>query len=389
MPTAFKRTSLTWLMYSALSTYGYFLNGLGPITPFLKDELHLSYTVGSLHFTAFACGMVAAGLGGHWLIRRLGRRNALWLGLFGLALGGAGLALGRIPLLTVSACLLMGSLGSLVLSICASGLSDHYAGQDENRSVALTEANMVASVFSVVPPLLVGWFVQSGAGWRMSLWVALLIVVGLWAGFGKVTIPEEKPAIARGGPRSPLPVLFWAYWAVLLLAVSVEFCMVSWSVDFIEKGFNLARAEAAQALSIFLAGMIVGRWSTSLLVQRFRVVGVISASLLTAGLGFAFYWLAPLPWLSLAGLLITGLGVAPLYPLILSLAMRAAGENTDIASARTTLASGSAIFALPLLLGGLADSVGIHAAYAVVPVLLVCAFAMLQLAGWVARGKVE
>ena len=54
----FHRDRFTWLAYLLLALYGYFINILGPLTPFLKDELGLSYTVSSLHFTAFAAGML-------------------------------------------------------------------------------------------------------------------------------------------------------------------------------------------------------------------------------------------------------------------------------------------------------------------------------------------
>ena len=58
MQQTFHRDRFTWLAYLSLAVYGYFLNGLGPITPFLKEELHLSYTVSSFHFTAFAVGIL-------------------------------------------------------------------------------------------------------------------------------------------------------------------------------------------------------------------------------------------------------------------------------------------------------------------------------------------
>ena len=54
MQRTFHRDRFTWLAYLSLAFYGYFLNVLGPITPFLKDELQLTYTVSSFHFTAFA-----------------------------------------------------------------------------------------------------------------------------------------------------------------------------------------------------------------------------------------------------------------------------------------------------------------------------------------------
>ncbi len=69
-----------------------------------------------------------------------------------------------------------------------------------------------------------------------------------------------------------------------------------------------------------------------------------------------------------------------MYPLLLSLAIGAADGTTVQASARATLASGTAILALPLVLGRLADAVGIRSAYSVVLVLLISVFLISRIA---------
>ena len=61
--------------------------------------------------------------------------------------------------------------------------------------------------------------------------------------------------------------------------------------------------------------------------------------------------------------------------------MGVAEGNTVEASARATLASGTAILTLPLVLGRLADSVGIEMAYGVVVFLLVGVFLITLVAG--------
>jgi fucose permease len=78
------------------------------------------------------------------------------------------------------------------------------------------------------------------------------------------------------------------------------------------------------------------------------------------------------------GLFITGLGVASMYPMILSLVIGSAGGSTVEASAFSSLASGVAILFLPLILGRLADAVGIHSAYLIVLLLLAIAFVIIQ-----------
>jgi fucose permease len=199
---------------------------------------------------------------------------------------------------------------------------------------------------------------------------------------GKNTSPAVTSAAEERPPANPsLPALFWIYWVGIVLGVSVEFCMIFWSADYMEQVLGLSKADAAQALSLFLAAMIVGRILGSRLVQRFSARAVVTTSIIIAGIGFLLFWKAEGVFLGLSGLFITGLGVANLYPLILSLAISAATGNTVQAGARATLASGTAILALPLILGSFADAAGIRLAYGVVLVLLISVFLINQLAG--------
>jgi fucose permease len=127
--------------------------------------------------------------------------------------------------------------------------------------------------------------------------------------------------------------------------------------------------------------MILGRVLGSRLVQWFSTGAVVMVSIIVAAIGFLLFWRAENSLFGLSGLFITGLGVANLYPLILSLAINAAEGNTVQAGARATLASGTAILALPLTLGWLADAVGIRSAYGIVLVLLISVFLISQIAG--------
>lgn len=375
MTQPFHRDRFTWLMYLLLAFYGYSLNVLGPITPFLKSELELSYTVSSLHFTAFAVGILLVGLGGHWLIGRLGRWWSLWAGAFGLGVGALLLLVGRTPVITIAAAFLMGLIGSLILAIVPSALSEQHG---EYRAIPLTEANVVASVVSAAAPLFVGWFATTAGGWRLALAVVAVVPALLYAGLGRtrspvaVTTTNSLPTVP-----SALTQRYWVYWLALVLGVSVEFCLIFWSADYMEKVMGLEKAAAAQSVSLFLVAMIIGRLSVSRLVQRVAPANMVLVSVLIALVGFLFYWQGQTAVLGLVGLFVAGLGVAGLYPLILSLAIAAAADNTVQASARATLASGTAILTLPLVLGRLADAMGIQQAYGIVVILLVALLAMV------------
>ena len=376
MQPTFHRDRFTWLAYLALAVYAYFLNILGPLTPFLKSELNLTYTVSSLHFTAFAVGILLVGVGGHFAIRRLGRPRALWVGLFGMSLGSLLLIVGKNPVVTIGASFLMGLIGSLILAIVPAALSDRHG---ERKAVALSEANVISSLFSTGAPLLVGWFAAS-IGWQWALGVMACVPIMMFPGLGRNVSQSDTSGITetRYSGR-PLPALYWVYWVGIVLGVAVEFCMVFWSADYMEQVLGLAKADAARAVSIFLAAMILGRLIGSRLVQRFSTGSVVMGSILVAGIGFLLFWLAPSTATGLTGLFITGLGVANFYPLILSLAIGAANGDTTQAGARATLASGTAILILPMALGSLADVTNIHQAYGIV-ILLLVGILLIQLA---------
>jgi fucose permease len=385
MPQTFRRDRFTWLAYLALAFYAYFLNVLGPITPFLKDELRLSYTISSLHFTAFAVGILLIGLGGHLLVQRFGRWPSLWIGMFGMSLSALFLLTGRIPVITIGATFLMGLVGSLILTIVPAALSDQHG---QLRAVALSEANMLSSVVATAAPLMVGWFAHFIGGWRLALGIVAFTPILLFLSLGKGSSPASTSTTEELTQSSQsLPRLFWIYWVAIVLGVSVEFCMIFWSADYLEHVLGMDKADAAQALSLFLAAMILGRVMGSRLVQRFSAGTVVTVSILIASIGFLAFWKTENVFVGLSGLFITGLGVANLYPLLLSLTIGAANGNTVQASARATLASGTAILTLPLVLGRLADAVGIRSAYGVVVLLLISVFLISQIAGRISQAQ--
>ena len=385
MPQPFRRSQHTWLLYLTLAIFGFVINALGPVTPFLKAELNLSYTVTSLLFSAFASGMILTGLAGHVLVRRLGGGGVLWLALFGMCLSAIGLAVSQSPWTTIIASFSMGCIGSMVPAVTSSSLSDEHG---ENRSAALSESNLIAAVSSALAPLMVGWFSYTILGWRFALVLPMIAALALLFGMrNQVRLTGRAEGQEAVHANSKLPARYWVFWVMNILAVSLEFCMLSWSADYLEHVAGLPTPVATQAISIFLAGMILGRAAGSRLVLRFTSYQVVTGSILVALAGFLLYWSAAAAWMPVVGLFLTGLGVANQFPLALSLAIGASGGNTVRASTQSALASGIAIFVLPLVLGRLADAFGIRLAYGIVLILLGAAFTLIRLTARQARPR--
>jgi MFS family permease len=167
----FMRDRFTWQSYVMLAYFAYMQASLGPLMPFLREELNLTYSVAGLHFSAFALGMVLAGATGDHAAARWGRWQLFWGGGGGMAIGAVAFVLGSAPVMTVGSVFVMGLLGAFSLVMIQSTLSDHHG---TNRVIALTEANVTASIGAGLAPLLVGSFQRFGLGWRAALWAGVL-----------------------------------------------------------------------------------------------------------------------------------------------------------------------------------------------------------------------
>ena len=377
------RTRRTWLIYALLSLYVFMLNVPGPVTNYLKDEFTMSYTLSSLHFSAFAAGVLVTGLFGAYFIPRFPRQKVLAFGALGLGVGGLILAFGRSPAVTIAGIFLMGCIGTLILSIYPAILDEEMGARSP---VGISEANTIASLFAGLAPLLVGFLVQKAVGWRPAvvLIAAVSLSLGGWLLLRFGVSPQS--ASARKIPAKQtgkLPGMYWIWWLALMLGIAVEYCIIYWGADFVEKVLGFSKNTATQSVSLFMAGMIIGRFFGSRLLERVPPMKLISGSISLSVFGFALFWSGISPLLGLVGLMLLGLGGANLYPVLVSMAIASAGELKAEAGARATLATGTAILFLPLVLGIVSDKMGIRLAYSTVGLL----FVLLTLTVWWASRK--
>jgi fucose permease len=142
---------------------------------------------------------------------------------------------------------------------------------------------------------------------------------------------------------------------------------------YLERIGGLSPSSAAFAAAAFFAGMLIGRLAGGPLFDRVATQRLFVGSVAITLIGVAGYWGAAGPVVSIAGLFVTGLGIALLFPLALSFAIGAAGAAADRASARAMLAPRLAILLSPPLLGSIGDEAGLAIAQLMTPVFMVTA----------------
>jgi fucose permease len=365
----FRRDRPTLVADALLGGFAYLQASLGPLVPLLRADLRVSYTVAGLHLSAFAAGTLVGGLTSERAVRAWGRRRTMWAGTLGMAAGALGLAAGRTALLTVLSCLVMGAAGGAVIMVVQSSLADRHG---RRRAVALTEANVVASVGASLVPLCLGLGQASGLGWRVALTGMAAVLAAIWLTNRRVEITEPAAEAGAGRARGRLPLASWAWLWVLFLAVGSEF-----SVGFTASAWlrerGLATDLAVTAAATLYVAMLTGRMIGSRLVRTRAPERLLFRAFALGGLGVLVLWLAPGVWPRLAGLAVVGLGLANVFPLALSAVISTVPDLADRASARSVVMGSAAVTIVPLLLGRAADRFGLASAIGTIPALIVIA----------------
>jgi predicted MFS family arabinose efflux permease len=361
---------VAWLLIGGLGLVGFWMNGLGPVLPLLQHDLHVTRGTVAFYPSAFALGLIVLGITAPQLAAP-GRRHAVFT-LAVLALGGGAslIATAVAPVISLLGALVMGAGAALVVGLVPALGTDV---QGTEAAGLISRANALSSGAGLLAPLLIAGAVLLGIGWPTGYLVVPLagaIVVLILLHRVRLPDAEPPPTNVDRAPAVPGEADPWRLWLSLVLAVSVEFCVVFWAPSYMHTNLGLRTATASALAGAFLLGMATGRASVSPITRRLgagnRAIFVVTALAL---MGFAIFWLADVAWLATIGLAVTGLGVALMYPLTVARYVAAAPTSSTRASARAALGSGIAIGVAPFALATISDAAGLHGAYLLVPVL--------------------
>jgi MFS family permease len=367
-PTSDKQVAR--LLGGALGCLGFWLNGLGPALPLLQDDLQTTRSTVAVYPSMFAVGLLAVGVLAPSLAGP-GRRHAAFTAAFVALAGGAGVLASAItPGLSLVGALTMG-LGAAVIVSLVPAVAADVRGAGAARLVST--GNALASAAGVLAPLAIAGAIAIGAGWQAGyLAIPAIAGIAVLAGLRRPVLPDAEPSAAEAEDTATGGGGGLRLWLDLVLAVSIEFCMVFWASSYLRDTFDLSAATATALAGAFLLGMALGRASVGPVTRRTHTVE--ATILLAVGVtcaGFALFWVAGSASLSALGLAGTGLGVALLYPLTVARYVDASPSASTRASARAALGSGVAIGVAPFALATMGDAIGLHTAYLLVPALCV------------------
>jgi MFS family permease len=199
---------------------------------------------------------------------------------------------------------------------------------------------------------------------HLHIVLALVFVLGVVNVAGMKNAPIVKVPETGNAPHFALPTLGLLPLCLIgTAAFLVEGAGIDWSAIYMRDVFNSEPFIGGTGLTLFAFFMALARLFVDPVVDRHGARAVAVVLLTTAALSITMVWLAPHPYVALAGFALMGGGCSAIYPM----AVTAAAQRTDrpavINVAALAQMSFVVFFLAPPLLGFVAEHWGIRNAY--------------------------
>jgi Major Facilitator Superfamily len=182
---------------------------------------------------------------------------------------------------------------------------------------------------------------------------------------------DAGPSSTGRGRRRP-----WRGPLVVIAAATVggaiiEGAPVDWGAVQLER-FGVERGASSLAVAAFMAGMVGGRLVGDRATDRFGPLPVLRGGMILVVAGIGLGAATAQSWVFALGLLLAGAGASGLFPLVFSSATRIPGVPPGAGAATVSLAARIGFLVEPLLIGALAEWIGLRGAFTVVAAVAAC-----------------
>ena len=366
-------TGLLVLNCGIMVQHGVALLIVGPLVPSLMEAFGIGEATTGFLLAMGSVGFLMGPLVAGTIIDRLNIRVALLVGLvleivFFALFGTAGL------FALVIFANFMFHLGTSFVETSANVLPTLIP----RKGSAHARMNLIHVFFSIgafTGPFLVGLYIARYGVWRPVLFFALIptILIMLWVAFARFPV-RSRHRDRAGRLLSDIAVVVRSRSAVfgaisLLLYVGAEVGLSAWIVYYLLQILGFSTILAASGLSILWIFIMIGRFLNSLLGNRFTAKTLVTVSGIGGCVGvlaFIFARSMPIAYMLLAWI---GLCLSGVFPNIMAeLNNREPGRTGTVTAVMSTGAAfGAAAF--QWIVGIIADTVSLQAAFALLALL--------------------
>lgn len=358
-------TLLLALIYLAFISLGLPDSLLGSGWPAMEQDLGVPLSYAGLVAIVISAGTIVSSLLSDRVTRRFaaGRVTAVSVLVSALALLGFSLAGSFWPLLVLAVPF------GLSAGAIDAALNNHVALHYSSRH--MNWLHCFWGVGTVISPFIMSQALSSQHGWaggyrtvafiQLGIGAILVATLPLWRGQLAQTTELRTTARALRLPEilrirgvKSLLLAFFGYCAV-------EGTAILWSASYLAIERGVETATAARYASFFLLGITVGRFVAGFVADRLGDRTMIRLGLALMVVGIVAVWL-PVPGTALAlnGLVVVGLGCAPIYPAIIhSTPSNFGAENSQAVIGVQMAAAYTGSIAMPPAFGLIANHVDI------------------------------
>ena len=371
------------VIYLAFISLGLPDSLLGAAWPSMQAQLGVPVSSAGVISTIIALGTVVSSLQSDRLTRKLGAGLVTALSVLLTALALLGFSLSRSFL---ALCILAFPYGLGAGSVDAA-LNNYVALHYASRHMSWLHC--MWGVGTTVGPYVMEYALTGGQGWnagyryiailQFAITLAVFLSLPLWKKRAAQTRAEDAAEdvgralslkeIVRIPGAKDVMAAFFCYCAV-------EATTMLWASSYLALARGVSAEAAAGYASLFFIGITVGRALNGFLTMRFSDAQMIRAGQALVALG-ALLLLLPLgTGAALAGLVVIGLGCAPIYPCIIHSTPERFGAEKSQALIGVQMASA---YVGTLLMPPVFGLIAGHISIGLFPVFLLVALAVMVL----------
>ena len=351
----------------------------GVAWPSVREWFGLRQSGLGMVFVALGCGYFLSSFFGGRLTVAMGLGTLLTTSslLVALAMFGSGAA----PYWWVFvACAVVWGLGSGAID---AGLNAFVASHFSARNVSWLHA--CYSLGATLGPLVMTAAIVKAGSWKLgygivgavmlTMSVLFLVTRGRWANHAEGAAAEiPPPASMRSVLRQPIVML---HVVIFFLYTGLEATVGQWSYTLLTEARGVGAERAGIWVAVYFGAIGVGRVLLGVVADRIGLDRLIRLSTVTALAGALLFAFAPVMLLAQSGLPVMGLGLAAIFPLLMTRtpqrlghAMAAHAVGFQVSAAMLGAAT------MPGLAGLLVERLGLEVAARIAVVLASLLFVM-------------
>ncbi|GAP41691.1 MFS transporter [Flexilinea flocculi] len=320
------------IIYAAFISLGLPDSLLGTAWPLMQADFQVSTDSAGIISMIIAGGTIISSFFSSKIIRRIGTGNVTFISILMTAISLMGFHFAPsffwLPIFAIPLGLGAGSIDA--------GLNEFVAEHYESRHMSWLHCFW--GVGAMAGPILLSQLLAGGQNWRsvyqivsiiqLTLAVVIFLTLPMWKkvarrdAMQKEAFPLESIEKTNPKKRSGLKEVFRLKGVVAVLLSVLFYCgteqtMMLWGATYLIRIHEIQVSTAAAWISLFLGGITVGRFLSGFVTLRIDNIRIIRIGQITILIGLLVIIL-PLPEFFLpAGILLAGLGCAPIYPCIL------------------------------------------------------------------------